>query len=275
MKYFRLFGSKCFILNDWENLGKFNAKSDEGIFLGYFVNSRAYKVYNKRTKTVIESINVVIDDTIPKKSVDEDGEAPSLKKNDGDENMSQSDDGGRQSSKRETTPTTSRRENRSTQGSLSPLTPPKVQPPISRDEEPSTSKKPSSRVTLNHPNSNIISDLDEGFYLRRGSSYSVNHVTYHCYLAQFEPKKVEESLKDENWVESMHQELHQFVRNDEWELVPRPKVTHVIGTEWIFKNKTDEDSEVARNKSRLVAQGYTQVEGVDFDESFAPVARLE
>ena len=119
MKYFRLFGSKCFILNDWENLGKFNAKSDEGIFLGYFVNSRAYKVYNKRTKTVIESINVVIDDTIPKKSVDEDGEAPSLKKNDGDENMSQSDDGGRQSSKRETTPTTSRRENRSTQGLLS------------------------------------------------------------------------------------------------------------------------------------------------------------
>ena len=59
------------------------------------------------------------------------------------------------------------------------------------------------------------------------------------------------------------------------ELVPRPKDTHVISTKWIFKNKTDEDGEVVRNKSRLVAQGYTRFEGIDFDESFAPVARLE
>ena len=51
--------------------------------------------------------------------------------------------------------------------------------------------------------------------------------------------------------------------------------THVIGTKWIFKNKTNEDGEVVRNKSKLVAQGYTQVEGVDFNESFAPVVRLE
>ena len=60
-----------------------------------------------------------------------------------------------------------------------------------------------------------------------------------------------------------------------WELAPRPENLHVIGTKWIFKNKTDEDGEIIRNKSWLVAQGYTQVEGVDFDESFAPVARLE
>ena len=60
---------------------------------------------------------------------------------------------------------------------------------------------------------------------------------YHCYLAQFEPKKVEEALKDENWVESMHQELHQFVRNDVWELVPRPKDTHVIGTSGSSRTK--------------------------------------
>ena len=103
----------------------------------------------------------------------------------------------------------------------------------------------------------------------------MNHVTYNGYLAQFEPKKVEEALKDENWVESKHQELHQFVRNYVWKLVPRPKDTHVISTKWIFKNKNDDDGEVVRNKSRLVAQGYTQVEGIDFDESFAPVARLE
>ena len=73
----------------------------------------------------------------------------------------------------------------------------------------------------------------------------------------------------------MHEELNQFVRNDVWELAPRPENVHVIGTKWIFKNKTDEDGEIIRNESWLVAQGYTQVEGVDFDELFAPVARLE
>ena len=275
MKYFRIFGSKCYILNDKENLGKFDAKSVEGIFLGYSTNSRVYRVYNKCTKMVMESINVVIDDTILEKDIDDDGGGPNLKKIEGDDNMSQGDDVEKESPEKESTPPISRRETRSTQGSSSPLTPSEVQPPISRDEEPSTSKKPSSRVTLNHPTSNIIADLDEGLRLRKGLSYSVNHVTYNYYLAQFKPKKVEEALKDENWVESMHQELHQFVRNDVWELVPRPKDTHVIGTKWIFKNKTDEDGEVVQNKSRLVAQGYTQVGGIDFDESFAPVARLE
>ena len=157
----------------------------------------------------------------------------------------------------------------------SPFTPSEVQTPISHDDEPYMSKKPSSRMSLNNSKSKIIGDLDECFCLRRGPSYSVNHVTYHCYLAQFGSKKVEEALQDENWVDSMHQELHQFVRNDVWELVLRPKDTHMIGTKWIFKNKTNEDGEAVRNKSRLVAQGYTQAEGTDFDESFALVARLE
>ena len=167
MKYFRVFGSKCYILNDRENLGKFDVKSDEGIFLGYSTNSRAYRVYNKRTKTVMELINVVIDDTISEKDIDEDGEGPNLKKNEGDDNMSQGEDGERESLEKESTPPISRRETRSTQGSSSPLIPPEVQPPISHDREPSTSKKPSSRVTLNHPISNIIGDLDEGLRLRK------------------------------------------------------------------------------------------------------------
>ena len=60
-----------------------------------------------------------------------------------------------------------------------------------------------------------------------------------------------------------------------WELVPRPKGVNVIGAKWIFKNKSDEHGTVIRNKSRLVAQDYTQVKGIDFDETFASVARLE
>ena len=85
---------------------------------------------------VMELINVVIDNTISEKDVDENGKGPSLKKNEGDNNMSQGDDGERESPEKESTPPTSRRETRLTQGSLSPLTPPEVQPLISRDREP-------------------------------------------------------------------------------------------------------------------------------------------
>lgn len=73
----------------------------------------------------------------------------------------------------------------------------------------------------------------------------------------------------------MHQELDQFERNYVWEFVSRPTHTNVTGTKWIFKYKTNELGQVIRNKARLVAQGYTQIEGIDFDETFAPVARLE
>ena len=82
VKYFRVFRSKCYFLNDWENLGKFDAKIDEGIFLGYFTISRVYRVYNKRTKIVMESINVKIDDVLTQVKMINDGEGPSIKEPD-------------------------------------------------------------------------------------------------------------------------------------------------------------------------------------------------
>ncbi|CAM8934596.1 unnamed protein product [Rhodiola kirilowii] len=72
----------------------------------------------------------------------------------------------------------------------------------------------------------------------------------------------------------MEEELGEFMRNDV-DLVPQPNGVNVIGTKWIFKNKSDEQGTITRNKARLVAQGYTKIEGVDFDEAFAPVVRLE
>ena len=106
-------------------------------------------------------------------------------------------------------------------------------------------------------------------------SKALNVITHSCYLSQFELKKVDDALQDTDWFNSMHEELHQFVRNDVWELVPRPKGVNVIGTKWIFKNKSDEHGIAIRNKSIIVAQEYTQVEMIDFDETFAPVVRLE
>ncbi|CAM8921066.1 unnamed protein product [Rhodiola kirilowii] len=73
----------------------------------------------------------------------------------------------------------------------------------------------------------------------------------------------------------MQEELGEFTRNNVWDLVPRPSGVNIIGTKWIFKNKTDESGNITRNKARLVAQGYTQIEGINFDETFTSVARLE
>ena len=80
-----------------------------------------------------------------------------------------------------------------------------------------------------------------------------NFVSYSCYLLQVEPTKVEESLQDESWAEVMHDELLQFQRNDVQTLVPRLEGEHIIGTKWIFRNKTDKEGNVIRNKARLVA----------------------
>ena len=73
----------------------------------------------------------------------------------------------------------------------------------------------------------------------------------------------------------MHDELFQFQRNDVWTLVSRSEGEHIIDTKWISHNKNDEKGNVIRNKARLVAQGYSQMEGVDYDEKFALVARME
>nr|GFA69683.1 retrovirus-related Pol polyprotein from transposon TNT 1-94 [Tanacetum cinerariifolium] len=83
------------------------------------------------------------------------------------------------------------------------------------------------------------------------------------------------SVQDQEETSSRHEELHQFDRLDVWELVDRPLCTNVINLKWLMKNKRDEENTVIQNKSHLVAKGYTQKEGVDFEESFAPVARLE
>ncbi|GJU91076.1 retrovirus-related pol polyprotein from transposon TNT 1-94 [Tanacetum coccineum] len=90
-----------------------------------------------------------------------------------------------------------------------------------------------------------------------------------------EPKNVNEELGDESWVIAMQEELNQFIANYVWDLVPLPKNHTVIGTKWVYRNKLDENGIVSRNKARLVAQGYNQQEGIDYDETYAPVARLE
>jgi hypothetical protein len=98
---------------------------------------------------------------------------------------------------------------------------------------------------------------------------------HYSFVSFHEPKCVDEALVDPDWVISMQEELNNFTRNEVWELVERPKNHNVIGTKWVYRNKENEDGIAVKNKSRLVAQGYTHVEGLDFDKTFAPIARLE
>jgi hypothetical protein len=89
-----------------------------------------------------------------------------------------------------------------------------------------------------------------------------------------EPLAVEEALQDADWVMAMQEELNNVTRNEVWSLVERPK-QNVIGTKWVYHNKQDKNGVVTKNKLRLVAKGYTQVDGLDFGEAYAPIARLE
>ncbi|GJT32110.1 retrovirus-related pol polyprotein from transposon TNT 1-94 [Tanacetum coccineum] len=90
-----------------------------------------------------------------------------------------------------------------------------------------------------------------------------------------ELKNIMEAMVDSTWIEAMQEELHQFDKFQVWELVDKPFGKNIIKLKWLWKNKKDEDQTVIRNKARLVAKGYSQEEGIDFEESFAPVARLE
>lgn len=72
----------------------------------------------------------------------------------------------------------------------------------------------------------------------------------------------------------MNEEIDQIEKNDTWTLVSRPKNKNVIGTKWVFWNKMNENGEITRNKARLVCKGYAQEEGIDYGETFAPIARL-
>ncbi|GJX83268.1 putative ribonuclease H-like domain-containing protein [Tanacetum coccineum] len=145
---------------------------------------------------------------------------------------------------------------------------------------------PTTRVHKDHPVEQIIGDLNSEPQTRRmtknleehGLFSSVQQRTNHkdfqnclfaCFLSHEEPKKVIHALKDPSWIEAMQEELLQFKLQEVWTLVELPNKKKAIGTKWVFRNKKDERGIMIKNKARLVAQGYTQEEGIDYDEFFA------
>nr|GEV40485.1 retrovirus-related Pol polyprotein from transposon TNT 1-94 [Tanacetum cinerariifolium] len=107
------------------------------------------------------------------------------------------------------------------------------------------------------------------------SAASAQECLFVDFLSEEEPKKVSEALKHPRWVDAMQDELNQFARNKVWTLALAPYGKTIIGSKWVFRNKKDKTRIVIKNKARLVAQGYNQQKGIDYNETFAPVARLE
>ncbi|GKE66105.1 retrovirus-related pol polyprotein from transposon TNT 1-94, partial [Tanacetum coccineum] len=98
---------------------------------------------------------------------------------------------------------------------------------------------------------------------------------YNSVPSKFEPKNFKSAVIEDYWFEAMQEEIHEFDRLQVWKLVPPPDCALVIALKWIYKVKLDEYGDVLKNKARLVAKGYRQEEGINFEESFTPVARLE
>nr|GEV52982.1 hypothetical protein [Tanacetum cinerariifolium] len=364
--FLRPFGCHVMILNTLDHLGKFDAKRDEGYFVGYSLSSKAFKVFNKITKKVEESPHVdFLENKLIKKgtgpnwlfnidtltnsmnyvpmvvagtsstniSGTKDVEIQAVKKDvsslryialpnwfhEAHCNADVSESSGISNptatlkvpsadqvghvisltveSKILTAPTlgnalTNRFED--TFGdTTNAVTLNEVEADLS-NMKTSILVSPTStfRIHKDHPKSQIIGPVDTPIQTRHKSkdmeeqsfiatihqktnSELLQFCLFSCLLSQEEPKKIFDALKDPSWVEAMQEELLQFKSQNVWVLVDYPKWVRPIGIKWVLKNKKDKRGIVIRNKVRLVAQGYSLEEGIDYEEVFAPIARIE
>nr|GFA30643.1 hypothetical protein [Tanacetum cinerariifolium] len=221
IKFFRVFGCRCYLLNDYEDVGKLKAKGDISVFVGYSKESVAFKIYNKRTCKIHESVHVNFDEIL---------------------------------------------EMASKQFSL--------KPGLSKLNETGKSLNPSvSKVS--EASKKDLEDLFQDFYDEYFDSSKI---------MKFSTTNVETPIHEEVFHESISNNMvpngdeastSHNVFNERLEDAYFDASKSVIKTKWIFKNKKDESSLVIQNKARLVAVGYSQQKGIDYDEMFAPVARIE
>nr|GEZ26248.1 retrovirus-related Pol polyprotein from transposon TNT 1-94 [Tanacetum cinerariifolium] len=217
IKFLRVFGCRCYLLYDYKDVGKLKAKGDIGVFVGYSKEYAAFRIYNKRTRKIHESVNIMKSSTTNVEiSINEEVFYEVSESFQGESSLSSLNDDVQQSLEEVILPQT-------------------------------------------HTQSihiNMIPNGDEA---------STSHNVFN---ERLEDAYFDATLKDDDWVSAMQEELDQFARLKVWRLVPRPEGKSVIKTKWIFKNKKDESSLVIRNKARLVAVGYSQQEGIDYDETF-------
>ncbi|GJT92631.1 putative ribonuclease H-like domain-containing protein [Tanacetum coccineum] len=348
LTFFRVFGALCYPANDSENLGKFQAKADIGIFVGYAPSRKGYRIYNKRTRRLMETIHVTFDEmhqsmapvrmssgpepVIVTPGQLKSGLAPSDKELEMlfqpmfDEHLEQSRGNEPVPSATEITAhvvppgtslsTTIAQDAPSTSASSStsdihhPVQhqeiaeePTHEDTPIHHDVlhpshnldtgDPGSAQSSSGNVnssepnqvnyppdhlrrwTKDHPLDNIVGNPSRPVSTRKQLASDALWCCFHTELSKVEPKNFKMAVIEDCWFQAMQDEIHEFDRLEVWELVPRPIYVMVIALKWIYKVKLDEYGDVLKNKARLVAKGYRQEEGIDFEESFAPVARIE
>nr|GEY55460.1 retrovirus-related Pol polyprotein from transposon TNT 1-94 [Tanacetum cinerariifolium] len=131
------------------------------------------------------------------------------------------------------------------------------------------------RTSTDHPLEQVIGEPLRPVLTRNQLRSDGDMCMYALTVSTMEPKNVKEAMTNPAWIDSMQEELLQFKRLDVWVLVPALDNISPLTLKWLFNNKHDEEQTVIRNKSRLVLRGYRQEEGINFEESFAPVARME
>ncbi|GJY84631.1 retrovirus-related pol polyprotein from transposon TNT 1-94 [Tanacetum coccineum] len=133
----------------------------------------------------------------------------------------------------------------------------------------------SGRWTKDHPIANVIGDPSRFVSIRKQLKMDAMWCYFDAFLTSVEPKNFKQAMTKPSWIDAMQEEIHEFERLKVWELVSYLDKVFLIKLKWIYKVKTDEFGRVLKNKARLIAQGFRQEEGIDFEESFAPVARIE
>ncbi|KAI5328948.1 hypothetical protein L3X38_028345 [Prunus dulcis] len=237
IKHLKVFGSLCYAHVPKQQRQKLDLASKRCIFLGYGSCEKGYMLYNIETKKVIISRDVIFSEN----------------------------ECWDWNTKKETSVniqlTEIREEEQGAEGSSYEF-----------EEQLEVNEMPSLNTE--------ISDQE-----REAGSQDVDHtplkyksiaeIYEKCNMCIIEPESFEEAAKDDSWKKAMEAEITMIEKNNTWELVNRPFDKPIIGVKWIYKTKLNLDGSVQKNKARLVAKGYSQKPGIDFNETFAPVARLD
>ncbi|GKA12253.1 retrovirus-related pol polyprotein from transposon TNT 1-94, partial [Tanacetum coccineum] len=281
LSFFHVFGPLGYPTNDSENLGKLQPKADIGIFIGYAPTKKEFQIYNRCTRRIIETIHVDFDELTdllfqplfdelltPPPNVDHptpeviapiaEVVAPELAVLNGSPSSTIIDQNAPSPSNSQITPKTK-----------SHILPNDVEEENHGLDVAHMNNDPLcehvTKWTKDHPLNNIISELERPVSTRLQLYKQALFCYYDAFLSSVEPKTYKDALTQSCWIEAMQEELNEFEHLEVWELVPRPDTVMVITLKWIYKVKLDELGGILKNKARLVARGYRQEEGIDFE----------
>nr|GEX37953.1 integrase, catalytic region, zinc finger, CCHC-type, peptidase aspartic, catalytic [Tanacetum cinerariifolium] len=289
VKFFHIFGSLCYIVRDGENIDKMKEKGDACIFMGYSTQSRAYRVFNKRTRVIMESIHVNFDKSPQMASDHVVSKSSTVSTADAPNQRQQHTTPLNTHTTRAPTcqvlthaPTVASTENMNQAEMVEEYAQVETDEFINifctsvQDRGETSSRHvdlsnmhtfyqhhPSEhRWTKDHPLEQVIGNPSQSVRTRRQLESDGEMCMFSHTMIHIKPKNIKEAMADFAWIESMQEELHQLDRLEVWELVDRPLCKNIINMKWLWKNKCDEENIVIRKKSHLVAKGYAQKEGL-------------